>query len=83
MDEPVTVEARLTPDGQLEPRVFVWRGHRHTVASTGRRWQEAEGRHILVMTPDQHVFELVYLRDEHAWRMRGAAAGPHSRVPRV
>jgi hypothetical protein len=59
MAEPTEVEIRVDADGRATPRAFTWRGQRMSVIGVGRRWIEADGEHILVMTPGERVFELL------------------------
>jgi hypothetical protein len=59
MPEPTEVEVRVDADGQVTPLAFTWRGQRMSVTGAGRRWVEADGEHILVMTPGERIFELL------------------------
>ena len=63
MPEPTEVEVRVDADGQATPLAFTWRGQRMSVIGVGRCWVEADGGHILVMTPGERVFELLHLSD--------------------
>ncbi len=63
VNEPVLVEARLLPDGQMRPIAFAWRGRPWRVANMGRQWDEKdeEGvtwRCFLVRTREHASFEL-------------------------
>lgn len=60
MSEPITVEARFEADGRVRVLAFERRGERSVVANTGRQWETEDGRHILVMTPTEQVYELLY-----------------------
>jgi hypothetical protein len=74
MDEPIEVEARFLADGGIQPRAFRWQGRLHPIAAIGRQWTH-EGEHrFLVMTPDEHVFELAFLADVAGWRLRRTPA---------
>lgn len=72
MDEPIEVEARFLADGGIQPRSFRWQGHRYPIAAVGRQWMHEDERRFLVMTPDERVFELAYLVEAAAWRLRRA-----------
>jgi hypothetical protein len=70
MDEAIEVEARFSPDGEIQPLAFRWQGHRYPVASVGRRWTEGTERRFLIMTADERVYELAFLPDVPGWRLR-------------
>jgi len=63
------VEAEGTPEGRLHPRAFQWQGRRVVIRSWGRKWDDASGRHVLVMSESGRVFELVHQPEEGAWRL--------------
>lgn len=65
--EPIEVTARFGVDGEISPRSFIYRGEKYPVDSTGRRWQDEEGIHILVMVHGNRVFELIYHPEENLW----------------
>jgi hypothetical protein len=62
VNEPVTVEVHLRPDGTVRPLAFVWRGQRYQIHSWGREGTETrEGRTVhcyLVQTADLEGWEL-------------------------
>jgi PncC family amidohydrolase len=63
----VEVSARQRKDGKTSPRSFTLDGNELRIEALGRRWEDALGEHILVMLPDQRVFELLYAPLEQAW----------------
>ena len=65
--EPIEVTAHFEADGQVNPLSFARKGVVHTVESTGRRWSDEQGQHILVMVPGGKVFELVFAAGEGRW----------------
>lgn len=69
MNAPIQVEAKIFPEGRVRPLSFLWEGEQVVVASLGRSWREGGERHFLVMSPDERVYELVYLPDG-SWRLR-------------
>lgn len=69
MNEPIAVEVRFEANGTLRPIAFEWKGKRFIIASHGRRWEKDGVQHILVMTTEEHVFELAYLQDENRWKL--------------
>lgn len=50
-----------------EPRAFIWRGERYTVATLERTWWSPEGRHFLVCTEAGERFELLYREHLADW----------------
>jgi hypothetical protein len=62
INEPILVQARFLPDGQIQPTAFIWRGRTRYVADIGRQWQEEIGgipwRCYLVRTPASETFDL-------------------------
>jgi hypothetical protein len=54
------VEVRFDAEGAIRVLSFVWQGAKHPVTSQGRQWEAADGRHILVMTTGDRVFELAW-----------------------
>ncbi len=73
VDEPTAVEARFERDGRLRVTSFTWQRRRVQVISHGRGWLEDDGRHLLVMTAGDKVFELLLRRSDLTWRVRRAA----------
>ncbi len=56
----IEVTARFANDGNIYPQRLNWQGVEFPVELTGRRWQDQEGIHILVMVPGERVLELIY-----------------------
>ena len=46
-------------NGEIDPQRFVWLGQAYVVESVGRSWRDDEGYHVLCMTPDTKVYELI------------------------
>jgi len=66
--ECIEVTARVNQEGMRIPFSFTWKGVTFRVDSVGRRWLEEDGEHILVMVrPDNQVFELLYEVEGDAW----------------
>jgi len=79
--ERINVTANSTLTGQVNPVSFIWQGRAYSIASIGRRWQAKDGLHMLVMTPENRAFHLVFNDQENAWYLiRG---GEVPTVPRV
>ena len=72
MTEPAEVEVRFDVTGKITVLRFTWRGTRMPVTSQGRQWVAEDGRHFLVMTTGERVFELVYESTEGVWRVAKA-----------
>jgi hypothetical protein len=65
--EAIDVTARFDSQGNISPLSFTWQGQTYPVGSTGRRWEDAEGKHVLVMVPGEKVFELVFIPSVGRW----------------
>jgi PncC family amidohydrolase len=67
---PVDVRTRSNAQGQALPVSLALDEITYRVESIGRRWQDAEGEHILVMIIGGKVFELVHASPGGAWTAR-------------
>jgi len=76
----VAVDAWRTPDGQIHPRAFAWRGEMHVVTAAGRRWVETtedDPWHcVLVQTALGDTFELRYQPNTDRWMVSGTWLRP-------
>ena len=72
MITPTEVEARFAETGLITVLRFAWQGRKHPVTSHGRQWDTPDGRHLLVMTPDERIFELVYDPTHSRWHIAHA-----------
>ena len=68
--EPIEVVALFSPDGSITPTRFKWQGDDLFVSSIGRRWVDGAGHHILVLDPNEQVFELLYVPGEMHWYIK-------------
>ena len=79
--EPIEVTVRFDTQGKVYPQQFIWGGRVYAVTSTGRRWQDQAGEHlllhILVMTVEEKTYELVFDPLELHWYLNLAGASPH------
>lgn len=75
-DDAVAVEARFLAGGRVQPIAFIWRGRRWTVTGLGRQWDDADGRHVLVVVPDGSRFELCLTSAPSGWRLLRAWERP-------
>jgi PncC family amidohydrolase len=66
----IEVMARFDSSGKAIPLKFSWRDRDYLVESTGRRWEDDRGQHVLVMIPGGRVFELLYSPDDYRWYLR-------------
>ena len=71
--EPIEVTVRYDLHGKTYPQQFVWDGQVFPVTSTGRRWQDVAGLHVLVMTADMKTYELVFDTLELRWYLDHAS----------
>jgi hypothetical protein len=69
VNDPIVVEARFEAEGTLRPVAFEWKGKRFIIVNQGRQWEKNGIQHFLVMTTDDHVFELAYLQGENQWKL--------------
>ncbi len=67
--KPITVEVRFAEDGTVWPHRLTWQGQNLPVTGVGRQWTDKAGRHVLVMTPGNRVFELLLDRASLCWRV--------------
>ena len=62
INEPILVQARFLPDGQVLPTAFIWRERTRYIADHGRQWEETVDdttwRCYLTRTPTGETFEL-------------------------
>ena len=72
---PIEVNVRYDSHGQLVPTSFIWQEQEYTVESTGRRWQDDVGEHILVMVEAKKVYELVHAQVERRWYLKPIGSG--------
>jgi hypothetical protein len=68
--EAVEVLARFDPQGNIIPVNFTWNARTYPIESTGRKWRDQHGRHILVMVPGERVFELLFNPQEERWFLK-------------
>lgn len=74
--ELIDVTAQFDSQGRITPLGFIWKGLTFPVDSTGRRWEDERGQHILVMVPGGRTFELLYAVQERAWYLIPIGLGP-------
>ena len=67
MMEPIEVTANFNDQGVITPLHFTWKGSRFRVESTGRRWQDDRGQHMLVMVASGQIYELTFNVHEARW----------------
>jgi hypothetical protein len=73
--ERIRVTARFDEHGKVSPLNFSWQRRAYRVDSTGRRWKDELGEHILTMVPGGQVFELIYNPGEGAWYLKRVGPG--------
>jgi hypothetical protein len=76
--EPIEVTARFDELGTITPLHFTWKGGVYRVESTGRRWLDDVGQHILVMVSNERIYELTFKSGERCWYI--GQAGPDRMV---
>jgi hypothetical protein len=65
--EPIEVTAHFNVQGTVTPLHFTWKGGRYRVESTGRRWLDDNGQHMLVMVASGQIYELTFKGGEGCW----------------
>ena len=65
--EPIEVTARFDENGTITPLHFTWKGAAQRVESTGRRWVDEKGQHILAMLTSGMIVELTFISGESRW----------------
>jgi hypothetical protein len=65
--ERIDVTVRFEISGRIEPLSFMLNGRVYPIESTGRRWEEEQSLHILVMVPGNRVCELVFSPIDLGW----------------
>ncbi len=65
--ETIEVTARFDEHGTITPIHFNWKGGVYRVESTGRRWLDEAGQHILVMVTNGHIYELTFNSEDGHW----------------
>lgn len=72
--QPIEVIARFEANGNIYPTQFIWRDQTYSVLSTGRRWQDETGLHILVMIAGERVYELIFQPEGMHWFLKAPGA---------
>ncbi len=72
----IEVRALFDERGQAQPQEFVWDAVIYTVVSSGRRWQDEAGQHILVMDHKNIVYELIFSPESKQWYLSGGELPP-------
>jgi hypothetical protein len=73
INEPVSVEIRVLPDGTVRPLAFVWHAQRYQIESWGRQSDETrEGHRVrchLVQTSGAETWELCQDTETAQWTL--------------
>ena len=76
INEPILVQARFLPDGDVQPHAFTWRERVRPIADWGRQWDETsdgvQWRCHLVRTADGETFELRFAVATGRWLLHRA-----------
>ncbi len=65
--EPIEVTAHFDREGKITPLHFTWKDSPQRVESTGRRWSDEQGQHILVMLSSGKIYQLTFKINEGRW----------------
>jgi hypothetical protein len=66
---PIRITALFDTNGEIRPESFRWQSNDYPVVSSGRHWYDEKGYHILIMAPDEQVYELIFVPTEMLWYM--------------
>jgi len=70
----VEVSVHKEFNGPWQPDRFIWQGDIYKILEIGRRWQDEDGEHILVMLLGGQVFELILATDQISWYLKPPTA---------
>jgi hypothetical protein len=65
--EPIEVTAHFSKEGTITPQHFIWNAGHYRVESTGRRWSDEVGQHMLVMVTSGVIYELIFASSDGRW----------------
>ncbi len=65
--EPVNVTVKFTDKGNIILLRLDMPGQIWKVESTGREWEEEDGRHMLAMVEGKRVFHLLFSPEKMMW----------------
>jgi hypothetical protein len=65
--EPIEITVHFNQEGTMTPMHFTWNGSRLRVESTGRRWSDEAGQHLLVMVSNGKIYELIFVDKQGRW----------------
>ena len=66
----IDVTSRFDRKGKIIPVTFELEGKEYRVDGVGRRWEDEDGEHILVMVqPNNRVYELLFKSTDGVWWM--------------
>lgn len=74
--EPIEVTARFNEEGKIIPVSFVWNQRTFRVNSIGRQWNGDDGYHVLVMTPGNRAFHLLFATAKGKWYLVRGSDSP-------
>ena len=66
----IEVGAHKDIGGSWVPDRFIWDNTIYKILEIGRRWQDEDGEHILVMALGEHVYELILSIDQISWYLK-------------
>jgi hypothetical protein len=71
--DPIEVTAHFDAEGTVTPLHFTWKGSLQRVESTGRRWTDETGLHLLVMVANGRIHQLLFMSDNGRWYVERSA----------
>ena len=73
--DPIEITAHFNEEGIITPLRYTWKGGHYQVESTGRRWSDEAGQHMLVMISSGQIYELLFTIHEGRWYINPAKPG--------
>ena len=66
--KPISIDCTFKPDGSVRVRRVEIAGKWVSVGQ-GRQWVDGNGRHVLIMLPNNQVREIILRADSMTWEM--------------
>lgn len=72
--EPIEATVHFDEQGKITPLHFTWKGSLLRVESTGRRWTDDDGQHLLVMVTSGRIYQLIFKGTQGRWYIERSEA---------
>jgi hypothetical protein len=78
--EQIDITTRFSKEGKLIPLEFTLGEDRIAILNIGRQWETKEGKHILVMDPQQNTYHLFFSLADMSWYLISDSQGSPGKV---